>query len=126
MQPIDVSTSAAALALAAMLGLSLAGKAVHAEGTVLKSSNPNEFTHWYGRAGGTTGTDRIDTLKEAGLPPPSVSVYYDKGIAERTNMQREGVENKGIGITYDEGIAARTNMGRSKPVQTPELANSPK
>jgi hypothetical protein len=110
-----------------MLGLSLAGKAVHAEGPVLKSSNPNEFTHWYGRAGGTTGTERIDTLNEATLPPPSVGVTYDKGIAERTNMQREGVDNKEIGVTYDKGIAERTNMGRSQPAPpSPEVAKSQK
>jgi hypothetical protein len=109
-----------------MLGLSLAGKAVHAEGPVLKSSNPNEFTHWYGRAGGTTGTQRIDTLNEATLPPPSVSVTYDEGIAQRTNMQREGADDKEIGITYDQGIAERTNMGRSQPETSPEMAKAQK
>ena len=124
MKPIQVSTSAVALALAAML--SLTGKAVHAEGPVLKSSNPNEFSHWYGRAGGTTGTERIDSLNEATLPPPGVSVTYDKDIAERTNMQREGVDNKDIGISYDQGIAERTNMGRSQPEATPEIAKSQK
>jgi hypothetical protein len=124
MKSIHVSTSAAALALAVML--SLTSKAVHPEGPVLKSSNPNQFDHWYGRAGGTTGTNRIDTLNEATFPPPNVSLSYDKDIAERTNMQREGVDNTEIGIAYDKGIAARTNMGRSQPEATSEVAKSQK
>jgi hypothetical protein len=124
MKPIQVSMSAVALALAAVMGMT--GKAVHAEGPVLKSSNQNQFDQWYGRAGGTTGTQRIDALHEATLPPPNVGISYDKDVAARTNMQREGVENNEIGITYDEGIAARTNMGRSQPEQTPEVAKAQK
>jgi hypothetical protein len=126
MQPINVSTSAAALALAAMLGLSLAGKAVHAEGPVLKSSDPSQFGHWYGRAGGSTGTEHIDTLNQATLPPPNVSVSYDKDVAERTNMQRQGVDSKEIGVSYDRDIAARTNMGRGQPQTPSEVAKAPK
>jgi hypothetical protein len=124
MKPIQLSTSVVALAL--MATFSVATSPVKAEGPVLKSSNPNQFGHWYGRAGGATGAERIDVLNEPTLPPPSVSVTYDKDISERTNMQREGVDNKDIGVTYDEGVAARTNMGRSQQEPTPEVAKSQK
>ena len=36
----------------------------YAEESVLKSSNPSQFDHWYDRAGGTTGSQRIDTLQQ--------------------------------------------------------------
>jgi hypothetical protein len=98
----------------------------YAEESVLKSSNPSQFDHWYGRAGGTTGSQRIDTLHAVELPPANVSVTYDKDIAARTNMQRDGVSDQAIGVTYDEAVAARTNMERGEKEPAPAVAKSQK
>jgi hypothetical protein len=124
MDPIRVSISAIAIALAATMGIGV--NAVRADGSALKSSNPNQFEHWYGRAGGVAGSDRIEALHEATLPPPRVYVDYDKAVAERTNMQRQGLDSKEIGISYDQAIAERTNMGRSQPQTSEAVAKSQK
>jgi hypothetical protein len=115
-----------AVAIAVLVASSVVVCTAQAQGPVLKSSDQSQFDRWYGRAGGTAGADRIDTLNSFLLPPPGVSVSYDKDVAERTNMQRESAGNAGIGISYDAEVAARTNMGREQKQPAPAVAKSPK
>jgi hypothetical protein len=119
---IPQTTLAAALLIACAAGISTA----QAQGPVLKSRNPAHFEQWYGRAGGEVGAQRVETLNAPAVPPASVSITYDTDVAARTNMQRDGVDNKEIGITYDQAVAERTNMERGKKEPTPAVAKTQK
>lgn len=116
------SIPAAALLAATATGLGTA----QAEESILRSSNPSQFEHWHGRAGGAVGSERIGVLHADTLPSENVSVTYDEDVAQRTNMQRQGVDNPKIGVTYDEAVAERTNMAREKAEPTATAAKSVK
>jgi hypothetical protein len=109
-------TPKTALAAALLLAAAFAAPCnlARADGPILKSSNLGELDAWYGRAGGTIGTQRIEGLHAAKLPPANVGVAYDKGVAERTNMGRGDVEPQPVGITYDKAVSERTNMSREE------------
>jgi hypothetical protein len=121
-----IRTTKSTLAVALLVALAAGICTAQAQGPVLKSSNPAHFEQWHGRAGGEVGAERVQTLNAPAVPPASVSTTYDKDVAARTNMQREGADNTEIGITYDEAVAERTNMERGKKAQTPAVAKSQK
>jgi len=52
-----------------------------------------DSSKWYGRAGGLTGSDRVEALRSSGRHPVSSGVVgqqvvasWDEEVAERTNM----------------------------------------
>jgi hypothetical protein len=114
------------ISLATLAAMAAAAGTVRAEESILRSSNPSHFEHWYGRAGGSVGSERIGEVHAAKLPPASVSVTYDKDVAERTNMARDGVDSPKIGVTYDKDVAERTNMSRGKQEPAASVAESQK
>jgi hypothetical protein len=99
--------NAAWLALAAGLGLSVG--AAHAA-DVVKSGDVTSMAHWYGRAGGLVGSDRVMELATYAALGPPTSVAYDHEVAERTNLPRDQASEGQITAVPDEDIAQRTNM----------------
>jgi len=88
---------------------------------VLRSGDVNQMSHWYGNAGGLTGSDRVEFLGKSITGNQPVGVTYDKDVAQRTNMPRAQAPNRDVGIVYDKDVADRTNMPRvdkSAPIQT--------
>jgi hypothetical protein len=41
-----------------------------------------------------------------------VTVTYDRGVVERTNMGRSVADDSKLGVTFDQDVAKRTNMQR--------------
>src|SRR6185503_1614339 len=91
-----------AIALAATAA-TLAGTLYAAD--VTTASHFNTMDKWYGRAGGTVGTDRVSRLT-AGT---KVGVSYDADLAARTNMPPREGSSHSVGVSYDADVAARTN-----------------
>ena len=100
--------------LAAALVASIFATAAGAVGPVFKSSDSSQFEHWYGRAGGLVGSDRVAHLRGNTESTAEVAITYDKDVAARTNMPSDRTEGASVGITYDKDVAQRTNMGRAQ------------
>jgi hypothetical protein len=113
---------ASALVAAAMVG----APAAFAESTTLTSGDLSTVDHWYGRAGGLIGVDRVAALSSASSNP-GITVTYDREVAERTNMPVDRSSGAGVTVTYDREVAERTNMGRSsdtEPVQAAGISGA--
>jgi hypothetical protein len=95
-----------AVAAAAALSMNVASAAD--TGTVT-SSDLHDIDKWFGRAGGTVGSDRVSALKAGSK---SIGVSWDQDVAARTNMSRERADSATVGVSYDQEVAARTNMRR--------------
>jgi hypothetical protein len=76
----------------------------------VRTTDPQTFEHWYGRAGGLTGSERIAGLAAGNRP---LGITYDQDVAARTNMSTDRATGGGVGVVYDEDVATRTNMQRS-------------
>ena len=81
---------------------------------VLRTGDSSTMDHWYGRAGGLVGSDRIEAITKATFSAARVGVTYDKDVAARTNMPRQDAGNGNVSITYDKDVAERTNMPRGE------------
>jgi hypothetical protein len=81
----------------------------------VRSTDQQTIEHWYGRAGGLTGSERITGLTAGNRP---IGITYDQEVAARTNMSIDRATGRNVGVVYDEEVATRTNMqrGTSKPV----------
>lgn len=112
--------------MAAALAGSIFATAAGAAGPVLKSSDSSQFAHWYGRAGGLVGSERVVYLRGHGGSTAEVAITYDKDIAARTNMPSDRPEGASVEITYDKDIAKRTNMGRAQEPEAPVQAAATK
>ena len=73
------------------------------------SADPAAVPHFYGRAGGLTGSDRVAGLRTG---QQAVGISYDQELAARTNMSTDRATGKSVGVTYDQDVASRTNMAR--------------
>jgi hypothetical protein len=97
---------ASAIAAAAALSMNIASAA----GTsTVTSSDLHDIDKWFGRAGGTVGSDRVSALTTGSK---AIGVSWDQDVAARTNMSRERADTATVGVSYDQDVAARTNMGR--------------
>jgi hypothetical protein len=111
---------ASALVAAAML----AAPAAFADSTTLTSGNLSTVDHWYGRAGGLIGVDRLAAVPSA-VTNPGITITYDRDVAQRTNMPLDRSSGAGVTVTYDRDVAARTNMGRSHDAEPVQAAGIP-
>jgi hypothetical protein len=110
-----------AVAVAAVAALSVT--AAFADSSTLTTGDVSMVDHWYGRAGGLVGAQRIAAL-QPNDSNPGITVTYDRAVAERTNMAVDRSTGQGVTVTYDREVAARTNMARShdsQPVQAAEV-----
>lgn len=113
-------------AAAILAAASLSAATALAEPNTLKAGDVSTMDHWYGRAGGLVGAQRIASL-HADADNPAVTVTYDREVAERTNMPLERSSGEGVAITYDREVAARTNMERiheDQPMQAAGVRSS--
>ncbi len=102
----------------------LAAPAAFADSTTLTSGNLSTVDHWYGRAGGLVGVDRLAALPSAATNP-GITITYDRDVAARTNMPLDRSSGAGVTVTYDRDVAARTNMGRSHEAEPVQAAGIP-
>jgi hypothetical protein len=110
----------ASVAAAAAFSASVA----FADSSVLKAGSVGSADHWYGRAGGPVGADRIAALR-TNDSNPGIGVSYDHDVAARTNMSTDRAPGQSVGVTYDEEVAARTNMARSRSTAPVQSAGAP-
>ena len=101
------------LALGATLVALSIGSAL-AAGDVLRTGDASTMDHWYGRAGGLAGSDRVEGITKATPGGDRVGITYDKDVATRTNMPRQDTGSGDVSITYDKDVAERTNMPRGE------------
>ncbi len=96
----------------------LSATAAFADSSVLKAGDVSSADHWYGRAGGLVGADRVAALR-TNASNPGIAVNYDRDVAARTNMATDRTGDQTVTVTYDRDVAARTNMGmrETAPVQ---------
>jgi hypothetical protein len=96
----------------------LSATAALADGSVLKAGDVSGAPHWYGRAGGLVGSDRVAALR-TNAANPGIAVNYDRDVAARTNMATDRISDQTVTVTYDRDVAQRTNMGlrETAPVQ---------
>ena len=111
-----------ALAAAAM---TLSMGSAFADAGKVTTGNSATMDHWYGRAGGLVGAERIEAINKATLPGGGIGITYDKDVAARTNMPRQDAQNGGVGITYDKDVAERTNMSRGETPQPIKAVGAP-
>lgn len=115
----------------ALLAVALAGgimaNAAIAAGPTLKAGDMSHVDHWYGRAGGLVGAERVAYLQPDIGSSAQVGVAYDKDVAARTNMQSDRETGAPVAITYDKDVAQRTNMPRGQepvsPIQSAQSKN---
>jgi hypothetical protein len=106
--------------LAASAALSI--NAAFAQSSTLKASDVSQLNHWYGRAGGLVGSDRITGLTKHTPGNQAVGVSFDAAVQARTNMPMDRASGSDVTVTYDEAVAARTNMPRgSESIQSAEV-----
>ena len=98
---LRITLAASALALAAGFA-----QGALAQQDVLSNGS---FEHWYGRAGGLTGSERVAGLTGGNR---AVGITYDRDVAAYTNMATDRATGQRVGIVYDQDISARTNMQR--------------
>jgi hypothetical protein len=69
-----------------------------------------DMPHWYGRAGGLVGAQRIAGLRSGDHPP--VLSAADAAVEKRTNMAgaQDSPSKQPVVSTWDEGTARRTHM----------------
>lgn len=106
----------------AVAALSAAG--AFADSSVLKAGNLSTADHWFGRAGGLVGSDRVAALA-GNASNPGIGVAYDRDVAARTNMAVDRTTDQSVTVTYDRDVAARTNMGRSNDTAPVQSAGAP-
>ena len=112
------------LASALVAAAALAAPAAFADSTTLSSGDLSTVDHWYGRAGGLIGIDRVAALPSAGSNP-GITISYDRDVAARTNMPLDRSSGAGVTVTYDREVAARTNMTRSQDSEPVQAAGIP-
>jgi hypothetical protein len=106
--------------LAASAALSI--NAAFAQSSTLKASDLSQLNHWYGRAGGLVGSDRISGLTMHTPGNQAVGISFDAAVQARTNMPMNRGSGSEVTVTYDQAVAERTNMPRgSEPVQAAEI-----
>jgi hypothetical protein len=116
-----------AVATALALGASLSGSAIADGSRILHSGNLDNVGQWHGQGAGLEGADRIANIGAAGVSQKPVTVTYDRGVVERTNMKRaEAPDNTVIRIEFDREVMARTNMpGAFEPKEPTQSAAAP-
>ena len=74
------------------------------------SGRVKDMDHWFGRAGGLVGPERVARLRSGDRKP--VVVTYDRSVEARTNMpaQHAKSQHQHVLTTWDEGVAKRTHM----------------
>jgi hypothetical protein len=76
--------------LAVVAAMTAAGLYWTAAGAaVVHGGNTDEMAHWYGRAGGLTGSDAVSRPVARADDGPSVGVSYSADLAKWTNMPRD-------------------------------------
>jgi len=83
-----------------------------AESNAVKAGDVGAGGQWYGRAGGTVGSDRVQSLKLHTSSNAALGISWDAEVAARTNMSSDRAPGAGVGVSYDKDVAARTNMPR--------------
>jgi hypothetical protein len=121
---LKMTTRNTLLASALVAAAMLAAPAAFADSTTLTSGDLSTADHWYGRAGGLIGVDRVAALPAAGSNP-GITITYDRDVAQRTNMPLDRSNGSGVTVTYDRDVAARTNMGRSQDSEPIQAAGIP-
>jgi hypothetical protein len=111
---------ASAVVAVAALGVT----AAFADSSVLKAGDISTADHWYGRAGGLVGAERVAALHANGSNP-GIGVTYDRDVAARTNMSVDRTTDQSVTVTYDRDVAERTNMGRSDDAAPVQAAGVP-
>jgi len=111
-----------ALAAAAM---TLSMGSAFADAGKVTTGNSATMDHWYGRAGGLVGADRIEAINKTTFSGAGLGITYDKDVAARTNMPRQDAQNGGVGISYDKDVAERTNMPRGEKTQPIKAVGAP-
>jgi opacity protein-like surface antigen len=109
---------------AAVAAAALGSAAAFADSSVLKAGDIATAQHWYGRAGGLVGSERIGALRTNGSNP-GIGVTYDRDVAARTNMSTDRAPGQSVTVTYDQEVAERTNMARSRETAPVHSAGAP-
>jgi hypothetical protein len=105
--------------IAASAALSI--NAAFAQST-LKAGDVSQMGHWYGRAGGLVGSDRVGGLTSHTPGNQGVGISYDAAVQGRTNMPMDRASGSEVTVTYDQAVAERTNMPRgSQSIQAAEI-----
>lgn len=113
------------VALAAAVAALSIGSTFADGGKVLTTGDSATMDHWYGRAGGLVGSDRIEAINKTTSSGGGIGITYDKDVAGRTNMPRQDAQNGGVGISYDKDVAERTNMPRGEKDQPMKAVGAP-
>ena len=112
------------LASAVVAVAALGATTVFADSSLLKAGDLSTAAHWYGRAGGLVGAERVAALRTNELNP-GIGVTYDRDVAARTNMSVDRTTGQTVTVTYDRDVAERTHMGRSADTTPVQAAGAP-